>query len=78
MLALKQDSQVIKDTIIVTDLKVCANILSRSWLAKKLFAGAVTNAGLDAVYEIAVGADAVASKISGVGGGEFRHYQCRV
>lgn len=71
MLDLKQDAQAMKEAILIGDLKAYANILARSWQAKKRLAGTVTNPTLDEIYERALAAGALAGKISGAGGGGF-------
>lgn len=71
MLELKRDAQAMKEAILVGDLKAYANILGRSWRAKKRLASTVTNPALDEIYERALAAGALAGKISGAGGGGF-------
>ncbi len=71
MLELKQDAQAMKEAILIGDLKAYANVLGRSWQAKKRLAGNVTNQTLDEIYERALAAGALAGKISGAGGGGF-------
>ncbi len=71
MLELKQDAQAMKEAILIGDLKAYANILGRSWHAKKRLAVTVTNPTLDEIYERALTAGALAGKISGAGGGGF-------
>lgn len=71
MFELKRDAQAMKEAILVGDLNAYANILGRSWEAKKRLAGTVTNPTLDEIYERALAAGALAGKISGAGGGGF-------
>lgn len=71
MLELKRDAQAMKEAILIGDLRAYANILGRSWQAKKRLAGTVTNPTLDEIYERALAAGASAGKISGAGGGGF-------
>lgn len=71
MLALKQDALAMKEAILRGELTKYADILRQSWQAKKQLASTVTNAHLDAVYDAAIEAGALAGKISGAGGGGF-------
>jgi len=71
MLALKQDAIAMKEAILRGDLARYAEILGRSWTTKKLMAQGITNPDIDRVYDSAIGAGAVAGKISGAGGGGF-------
>jgi len=71
MLALKLDAVAMKEAILRGDLGRYAEILGRSWIAKKQLAQGITNPAIDAVYEAAVSAGALAGKISGAGGGGF-------
>ena len=71
MFALKLDAVAMKEAILRGDLAGYAAVLERSWQAKKKLAASVTNAGLDAIYESAIEAGALAGKISGAGGGGF-------
>jgi D-glycero-alpha-D-manno-heptose-7-phosphate kinase len=71
MLALKQDAVAMKEAILRGDLVRYAEVLGRSWTAKKQMADGISNAEIDRVYEAAIGAGALAGKISGAGGGGF-------
>ncbi len=71
MLALKADAVAMKEAILRGDLARYATILGRSWTAKKQMAQGISNAEIDAVYDAALGAGALAGKISGAGGGGF-------
>jgi len=71
MLALKQDAYAMKEAILRGDLARYASILGRSWIAKKQMAQGITNAQIDAVFDSAIAAGALAGKISGAGGGGF-------
>lgn len=71
MLALKQDAYAMKEAILRGDLGRYASILGRSWIAKKQMAQGITNAQIDAVFDSAIAAGALAGKISGAGGGGF-------
>lgn len=71
MAALKQDAVAMKEAILRGDLAAYAAILRRSWEAKKQLAASVSNPQLDAIYDDAIDAGALAGKISGAGGGGF-------
>jgi len=71
MEALKQDAAFIKEAIIKGDLVRYYNILRQSWQTKKLLDINVSNFQLDAIYDFAINAGALAGKISGAGGGGF-------
>jgi len=71
MLALKQDAIAMKEAILRGDLQGYAQVLARSWSAKKRMATGITNPEIDAVYDRAIAAGALAGKISGAGGGGF-------
>jgi D-glycero-alpha-D-manno-heptose-7-phosphate kinase len=70
-LAIKQDAVAMKEAILRGDLPRYAQILGRSWVAKKQMAAGISNAAIDAVYDAALTAGALAGKISGAGGGGF-------
>jgi D-glycero-alpha-D-manno-heptose-7-phosphate kinase len=71
MLTLKQDAVAMKEAILRGDLRRYAQILGRSWSAKKQMASGISNAAIDAVFDSAMTAGALAGKISGAGGGGF-------
>lgn len=71
MLALKQDAIAMKEAILRGDLPRYAQVLGRSWTAKKQMAQGISNADIDVVYDSAIAAGALAGKISGAGGGGF-------
>lgn len=71
LIALKQDAVLMKEAILRGDLISYADILRQSWEAKKRLATCVSNPYLDAIYEDAMTAGALAGKISGAGGGGF-------
>lgn len=71
MMVLKQEALAMKEAILRCDLPHYAQILGRSWTAKKKMAQGITNPQIDAVYDTAMAAGALAGKISGAGGGGF-------
>lgn len=71
METLKQDAVTMKEAILRGDLPRYAEILHQSWIAKKQLAASISNPQLDAIYDNAIRAGALAGKISGAGGGGF-------
>ena len=71
MNALKKDAVAMKEAILRGDLRRYADILRQSWEAKKKLAASISNPFLDAIYDDAIDAGALAGKISGAGGGGF-------
>jgi D-glycero-alpha-D-manno-heptose-7-phosphate kinase len=71
MVALKQDAVSMKEAILRGDLARYAVILRDSWETKKQLSTSVTNPHLDAIYDEAMKAGALAGKITGAGGGGF-------
>lgn len=71
MHALKHDAVSMKEAILRGDLSGYAQILGRSWVAKKQMAQGISNAMIDGVYDAALAAGALSGKISGAGGGGF-------
>ena len=71
MVELKQDAFDMKEAVLRGDLASYAEILRKSWIAKKKLASSVSNPHLDAIYDEAIKAGALAGKISGAGGGGF-------
>ena len=71
MLAVKRDAVAMKEAILRGEFHRYAQILGRSWLAKKQMATGISNPEIDAVFNHAIKAGALAGKISGAGGGGF-------
>ncbi len=71
MLSLKKDAVTMKEVILRGDLARYPTVLGRSWTAKKQMAKGISNPEIDAVYDAAIAAGALAGKISGAGGGGF-------
>lgn len=68
---LRSDAFAMKEAVLRGDLKVFADILNRSWVAKKSTAVNISNSTIDALMDKAMAAGAIAGKISGAGGGGF-------
>jgi D-glycero-alpha-D-manno-heptose-7-phosphate kinase len=68
---LRADAFAMKEAVLKGDFRQFANVLNRSWEAKKKTATCISNARINNVFEIAMDAGAIAGKISGAGGGGF-------
>jgi D-glycero-alpha-D-manno-heptose-7-phosphate kinase len=68
---LKRDAVEMKQALLRGEIRHVAEILNRSWLAKKRTARSVTNRHIEVLYEAALGHGAIAGKVSGAGGGGF-------
>ncbi len=68
---LRADAQDMKDALLRNDLLGFANILGRSWEAKKRTADGISNPEINRIYNLALNAGALSGKISGAGGGGF-------
>jgi D-glycero-alpha-D-manno-heptose-7-phosphate kinase len=71
MRQIKQDAIDMKLRLLQGDIPGMARVLAHSWTAKKRTADGVSNERIEAVYQAAVEAGALAGKISGAGGGGF-------
>lgn len=68
---LKQDAIEMKLALLRGDLRATAQILGRSWAAKKATAAGVTSPQVERLHAEAMAAGAWAGKVSGAGGGGF-------
>jgi D-glycero-alpha-D-manno-heptose-7-phosphate kinase len=68
---IKQEAVEMKLCLLRGDIAGMADVLNRSWDAKKRTAKSVSNDHIDEIYGIARNAGALAGKISGAGGGGF-------
>ncbi len=71
MLAIKQESYEMKDALLRGDIEAIAESMQRGWEAKKLASAKISNSNIDRIYNMVMGAGAMAGKISGAGGGGF-------
>lgn len=67
----KADASEMKEALLKGQLRRFAEILGRSWEAKRRMAGAISNPEIEAVMERAREAGAYSTKVSGAGGGGF-------
>ncbi len=68
---LKHDAVEMKQALLRGEIGHMAQILNRSWAAKKRTAAGVSSRQIDALYDTAMTRGAIAGKVSGAGGGGF-------
>ena len=68
---LRQDAVDMKRAIMHGDIEKVAQLLERSWIAKKRTAPGVSNARIEALEAAGRAAGAIGAKVSGAGGGGF-------
>ena len=68
---IKQSSADMKLALLKGDMEEFGRILGQAWEDKKKMAGAITNPVIQEAFDTAMGAGAVAGKVSGAGGGGF-------
>lgn len=71
LLSLKADAVEMKAALLRGQIETMAEILERSWAAKKATASRVSTARIEELYSVAVENGALAGKVSGAGGGGF-------
>lgn len=74
---LKSDAHEMKLAFVHGDIRAMAEVLSRSWLAKRRTASGISNETIDRLQVIAADNGALAGKISGAGGGGFMMFIVR-
>jgi D-glycero-alpha-D-manno-heptose-7-phosphate kinase len=73
---LKADAIQMKHALLTGDINELAQILQRSWIAKKSTAKGVTNDAIDELFNFGLEHGALAGKVSGAGGGGFMMFIC--
>jgi len=68
---LRQDAIDMKRAILMGDIPAVADLLERSWIAKKRTAPGVSNPVIEKLEVLARAAGAIGAKVSGAGGGGF-------
>jgi D-glycero-alpha-D-manno-heptose-7-phosphate kinase len=68
---LKRDAFAMKESLLRGEIRGVAQVLGRSWEAKKRTSGRISNAMIDRVHALALAEGAYAGKVSGAGGGGF-------
>ncbi len=71
MHAIKREALIMKESLLKGDFDEFVKSMTRGWTAKKQSAKTVSNSEIDKVYDAAIGAGALAGKVSGAGGGGF-------
>jgi D-glycero-alpha-D-manno-heptose-7-phosphate kinase len=71
MHAIKQEAVSMKESLLRGDFKSIVESMRQGWLSKKRSAATVSNSHIDEIYDAAIGAGALAGKVSGAGGGGF-------
>ncbi len=66
---LKADASSMKESLLKGEIRTFATYMAKSWSAKKRAANRITTAGIEKIYDTAMGAGALAGKVSGAGGG---------
>ena len=73
---LKVEAVQMKESLLRADLSAFARTFQRGWEAKKRMATSITNPVIDAAEATAVAHGALATKVSGAGGGGFMMFVC--
>jgi D-glycero-alpha-D-manno-heptose-7-phosphate kinase len=68
---LKSDASEMKQALLRGEIRHMAEILNRSWLAKKRTAEGISTGTIEQLYAVAMEHGALAGKVSGAGGGGF-------
>src|SRR5262249_37024096 len=71
MHGLKREAQVMKEGLLRGDFAGIVESMRMGWQSKKRTASVVSNPHIEEIYEAALGAGALAGKVSGAGGGGF-------
>jgi D-glycero-alpha-D-manno-heptose-7-phosphate kinase len=70
----KNDAVLMKEALLKGDINNFAQILGKSWEAKKRVSSSVSNVEIDKVYDLAIANGAYSGKVSGAGGGGFMFF----
>jgi D-glycero-alpha-D-manno-heptose-7-phosphate kinase len=68
---LKRDAVEMKEALLRGEIRRMADILNRSWEAKKRTASGISTGRIEALYDLAFAHGAIGGKVSGAGGGGF-------
>lgn len=71
---LKHDAFGMKEAVLKGDIRRFADIMNKSWIAKRRTAASISNSRIDGLFEAALSAGALAGKVSGAGGGGFINF----
>jgi D-glycero-alpha-D-manno-heptose-7-phosphate kinase len=70
----KQDAVLMKEALLTGSIESFAEILGKSWEAKKRVSSSISNSEIDRVYNLAMECGAYSGKVSGAGGGGFMFF----
>lgn len=70
----KNDAVTMKEALLKGDINNFANILGKSWQAKKMVSRSISNREIDKIYDLAINHGAYSGKVSGAGGGGFMFF----
>jgi len=73
---LKEQSIMMKESILKGNIDEMGKILDFGWKYKKLMTSGITNSLLDRIYKCAINTGATGGKVSGAGGGGFMTFYC--
>lgn len=73
---LKEEATAMKEALLRGDLRGFVRTLQAGWEAKKRMAASITNPHIDAIERVATANGALATKVSGAGGGGFMMFFC--
>lgn len=73
---LKEEAVQMKESLLRGDIVMFARTMQLGWEAKKRMARSITNPVIDAVERVAMANGALATKVSGAGGGGFMMFVC--
>lgn len=76
MFRLKEEATQMKEALLRGDLRRFAEVMQSGWEAKKRMASSITNPMIDKIEALAVANGALATKVSGAGGGGFMIFVC--
>lgn len=76
MFRLKEEAVQMKEALLRGDIKQFASVMQSGWEAKKQMARSISNPDIDALEALGFKHGAVASKVSGAGGGGFMMFVC--
>lgn len=70
----KEDAVAMKEALLTAQFTHFADILGKSWFAKKRVSKEISNSEIDRIYDIALTHGAYSGKVSGAGGGGFMFF----
>lgn len=68
---MKRDALAMKERLLLGDIRGLANVLERSWEAKKRTSSRISSPWIEQIVDVAIGNGAYSGKVSGAGGGGF-------